>query len=193
MDSLIEIAVNDGVTAKLKTLEDLSFVNAALTAGAVALKAKLAVYPPSQSRPGRYSLRTRRPMGWYKRGTGWMEPILSRQRRGPLLSRAAMGGLVGNPSPSIPSVVIGYRNRRATSETFGRKWAIYSRGPLEVVIGNNTSYGPWAKSAVRVGSAGPQSRLLRAYGWSTVDQDVAGEEKSIVARVESELQKKFGG
>ncbi len=164
---LLEIQVRDNVSAKLKSLGDLDFVDNVLMAGALAIKGKVDDYPPSRSRPGRYSIRTRRPMGYYKRGTGWMEPIVRNNR------------------------AVGYRNRRATSETLGRKWTVAKRGRGEVVVGNNVTYGPWVQSRVKIGGKGPQSRLLRAYGWKTVETVVEGEGPKIVQRIETELQKRF--
>lgn len=169
MSNAIELNGLGDVLAQIKKVSDLGAVNAALTEAAVYLKGKIDEYPPSKSRPGRISLRTRRPMGWYKRGTGWMSPIV---RNG---------------------VAVRYVNYRATSETLGRKWTIASQGPLTVVVGNNVSYGPYVQSAVKVGGAGPQSRLMRAYGWKTVEDVVKQEESAVVKQIEARLTKQFGG
>lgn len=165
--AFLEIEIRDGVTKRLHALGATEFVGAALMAGAVAIKGKVAKYPPSRSTPGRYSTRTHRPMGYYKRGTGWFYPLLR-------------GGKVR-----------GYRNAKATSETLGRRWTVRARGSAEVVIGNNVSYGPWAQSRARVGNVGPQTRLLRAYNWQTIEDVAEQEGPRILARIESELQKKI--
>lgn len=169
MSNAIEINGLSEVIAKIKAAGDLGFINAVLTEAAVYLKGKVDEYPPSKSGPGRISLRTHRPMGWYKRGTGWMSPIVRNGR------------------------AIRYVNYRATSETLGRKWTIASQGPMTVVLGNNVSYGPYVQSAVRVGGAGPQSRLLRAYGWKTVETVLAEEESKVIKQIEARLIKQAGG
>lgn len=165
---LLEIKLRDEVTPKLTKFTNLDFVDTALMAGGVAIKAQVDDYPPSRSRPGRYSARTHRPMGYYKRGTGWFEPVVRKGR------------------------AVGYRNRRATSETLGRKWTVSKRGRGEVVVGNNVSYGPWVQSRVRVGGKGPQSRLMRAYGWQTIEEVADNAGPKIVERVEREIEQKLG-
>ncbi|HZQ08612.1 MAG TPA: hypothetical protein VFD70_18665 [Anaerolineae bacterium] len=160
----------DETLGLLKSLDDFSFANRVLMAGGQAIQRRMATYPRSRSVPGRVSLKTHKPMGYYKRGTGWFYPIMRKGK------------------------VRGYRNTHATSETLGRRWAISSRGPLTVVVGNNASYGPWVQSATKLGDGrGPQARVHTATGWKT-DQQVLNEEgKNIVANMEREFQKRFGG
>ena len=165
---MIELTLTDNVTPLLRDLANLDFVDDVLMAGGVAIKGKVDDYPPSKSRPGRYSLRTHRPMGYYKRGTGWMSPIVRKGR------------------------AVRYVNYKATSETLGRKWTITKRGAGVVAVGNNVSYGPWVQSRVRVGNVGPQSRLMRAYGWKTIEDVADAEGSKIVQQMENALRKKLG-
>jgi hypothetical protein len=167
---MVSIQINglDDVLRRMEQLGRMDYLGAVLRAAALHVKGKLAVYPPSRSTPGRVSLRTRRPMGYYRRGTGWFYPIV---RQGS---------------------AVRYKSAGHTSETLGRKWTIADRGPLAVVVGNNVSYGPWVQSGVRVGGAGPQAMVHRLTGWRTVEQVAAEEGPQAIERVRRELERRFG-
>ena len=68
------------------------------------------------------------------------------------------------------------RGQSPGSEDLGQKWTVKARkGGLQVVVGNNVSYGPLVQ--------GPeQSGYMKAIGWKTTDQ-IAKEETAAVNKI----------
>ena len=77
-----------------------------------------------------------------------------------------------------------YRGSSPGSQTFGKRWAIAREmGGLRVVIGNNTSYGPFLMDKER------QSKYHAMVGWRTTDDVVAEETADIVEVVQAAIQR----
>ena len=66
----------DRVLRKLERVEDGRYLSRSMDKATKFLARKIAIYPPKTeaNMPGRFSLRTRRPMGHYVRGRGWVTP-----------------------------------------------------------------------------------------------------------------------
>lgn len=107
-------------------------------------------YPPATEAnlPGRFSLTTKKPMGYYQRGKGYWYPITGTAQKGDRKTRAAYRKV---------SKVIGYR-LRPTSQRYGTKWFV-KRVPYGVRVGNSASYAPYLTGASM------QSKLMAKYGW----------------------------
>lgn len=118
-------------------------------------------YPPSSeaNTPGRFSVKTRRPTGYYLRGQGWMYPIMQRQNAGEDAATASKrAGLAKGVSRSFQ--VAGYK-LRATSERYGTQFytrATSGAGYVGVVMGNRASYAKWLGFKM-------QARIPAARGW----------------------------
>jgi hypothetical protein len=136
----------------------------------------LAEYPPSTeaNQPGRYSLRTHRPMGYYERGRGYWYPIMRKE---------TLGSRTGKRQGAVPlpkhlrgmAAVAGYKLRR-TSERLGSRWTTRvetNDNAIQGVIGTTVSYADYVQGQ-------NQAAFQGAHGWQTaaeVLQDAAGEIK----------------
>jgi hypothetical protein len=144
-------------------------------------------YPPATeaNQPGRYSLKTHRPMGYYERGRGWWYPIMGREtielagRYAAALaggSKARFGksrGVIKAAKMQRKMGIAGYK-LRAVSEQLGRSFAWHTEvkdGIITGFVGNNASY-----TLPVVGPASDQARLMQKRGWRNVEQalDIAG-------------------
>lgn len=122
-------------------------------------------YPPTNeaNTPGRFSTRTRRPMGYYVRGSGWMYPIMQRATLGrkDVTIRGAFrrAGLTMSRG-RMPGTVAGYR-LRPTSEQYGAGWQVTVGGSgsvTSVKITNRVSYA-------RFVGGNQQAGFHAARGW----------------------------
>ena len=131
----------------------------------------LAEYPASTeaNQPGRFSLKTGRPMGYYERGAGWWYPVMTRET----LQKVA-GGKMGKARGVIKasaliravSRVQGYKLIRS-SEQLGKSWTTDIQVVADGVmgeVGTNTSYAPFVQGD-------EQSALLAKYGWDAHQLD----------------------
>ena len=125
--------------------------------------------PQSEAnQPGRYSLITRMPMGYYERGKGWWFPIVKRPPK--------QGSGVVKPSLSFPKTkkvqllrakgipdVVGYK-LRPSSEQLGGRWTV------DVQVQNNEVTGMLSNSASYAGYVQglEQVQLHQALGWQDV-------------------------
>ena len=126
----------------------------------------VAEYPPATeaNQPGRFSLKTHKPMGYYERGRGSWRPILMKET----LEAAAKGkygksrGVINASAFQLSlSRVQGYK-LRASSEQLGKSWTTrvtQGETSVEGVVGNDTSYGIYAQDKEN------QSGVLAKYGW----------------------------
>ena len=126
----------------------------------------VAEYPPATeaNQPGRFSLKTHKPMGYYERGRGSWRPILMKET----LEAAAKGkygksrGVINASAFQLSlSRVQGYK-LRASSEQLGKSWTTrvtQAETSVEGVVGNDTSYGIYAQDKEN------QSGVLAKYGW----------------------------
>lgn len=130
-------------------------------------------YPPTTeaNQPGRYSLRTHRPMGFYERGRGWWYPIMQRSTLGkgkgigtivPRKGAAVTGKAIAVRALFI-SGVAGYK-LRATSEQLGSRWAMsLYRDPHQVTVelSNSATYAPFVQGL-------EQARMHMVRGWLSI-------------------------
>lgn len=130
----------------------------------------VAQYPPVSSYPGRVSLVTRKPMGYYERGRGWWYPVMRSDTLGAIGKGA---GNVRTPKAlRAYTRVAGYRLAGGgTSEALGRKWAMSISTSPQALRG--TLYNP-ASYAVHVQGARDtqQAAYMRKLGWHSVDDVV---------------------
>ena len=117
MTDTITIKGLDKLTKKIKNIEGLKPVIAALKAGATHIKGKIAEYPPAE--------RAHRP-----------QPFISDKQRRWFFAALRSG-----------EIEVPYRRTFSpNSETLSKKWTIGERdGGLTQIIGNNVSYGPFVQ------------------------------------------------
>ena len=150
----------------------IPFATDAMTASVRLIQGGLAEYPPGTeaNQPGRFSLKTGRPMGYYERGLGWWYPIMTRET-----IQAAAKGQFGKARGAVKasrltktlSRVQGYKLIRS-SEQLGKSWATdiqVSGGGVQGEVGTNTSYAPYVQGD-------EQSSVLAKYGWDAHQLDV---------------------
>jgi hypothetical protein len=138
----------------------------------------MAEYPEATeaNQPGRFSLTTHKPMGYYERGRGEWYPIMQRQTL-----EAAASGKYGNTRGVVKasallravSQVAGYKLAGGgKSENLGKSWTVDVQSSDTGVtgeVGTDASYA----GAVQ----GPdQSRVLAHYGWDEHRIDVVVDE-----------------
>jgi hypothetical protein len=143
------------------------------------------VSPPATeaNQPGRYSLKTHRPMGYYERGRGWWYPIMGRETielagriAGMAGGKAKFGktrGVIKAAKMQRKMGVAGYK-LRAVSEQLSKSfaWRVeITDSAITGYVGNDAKY-----TLPVVGPASEQSRLMQIRGWRNVEQalDIAG-------------------
>lgn len=135
----------------------------------------LAEYPPETeaNQPGRFSLKTRKPMGFYERGRGWWYPVMRPESLGTFLGKRQ--GAIKTPKRLTQfSRVAGYKLRQ-TSERLGTKWARrIEYQPVEVTgeVGTTVSYA----DAVQ---GDQQAHIHAGRGWVTAEQALEQAEEEI--------------
>lgn len=141
----IELSSLLPITSTIHTLEDRQLERDTTKAAATHLEGALEPYPQSTSVPGRWSMVTHKPMGFYERGRGWWYPVMERRTLGAgqrvLKSR---GTRLAPKSQRGPGQVVGYKlSLQNQSERFQARWTIkYEDDGTTAIIGNNASYGP---------------------------------------------------
>lgn len=148
----IKIENLDKLLAQFDVREIRGAAKTAATVTAHEIVNILRVYPPSTSRPGRFSLATHRPMGWYERTRGWWSPVMKKPQ-------GQIGKAFGQIRAKRATGVAGYK-LTASSERLREKWTIIQE-PGATVVTNAASYAPYVQSATR------QSGLMSAIGWGT--------------------------
>jgi len=149
MTSNIQIEGLDQAIRKCEKIGSLDVVKAGLKAGGVHVKGKLAQYPPRKYLPQPFKT--------------------DRSRR--FFFAALKDGRIQVP----------YRRGQSPgSEDLGQKWTVKERkGGLQVVVGNNVSYGPYVQDPAQ------QSGYMAAMGWKNTD-DIAKSEAAEVNRLVAE-------
>lgn len=171
---------------KVETLKDARFLQAVVSAAATQLQGALIESEPvSKSGPGRFSLTTGRPMGYYERGRGWWYPLM-RKPSGPM--GKAYGTIRAKGIIRQSSGVAGYRLAGGgKSEQFMKRWTIrYEDNGLTAVIGNNTTYGHWVMGS-------DQARLMERLGWTKAGIVAKREWPRIMSAVEASTKKYIAG
>lgn len=110
-----------------------------------------------------------------------LEPLLKKLNH---LGRAVYKPALLEGGAHIKNVIAVYPRARLGSTyirtgTLGRTWTVKSDGDRAVIVGNNTTYGPWVQAARQ------QTKVHAATGWKTDEQvarDEAGAVKAILAR-----------
>jgi len=156
----IELRGLEKAIAQLVAVGDVKFVTDALKAGALVAKGFLAKYPPQKHL-------TRKQVYGQTFKT-------DKQRRG-FFAKLRSG-----------EIEVPYRRGQSPgSEALGRKWTIEARSALEVVVGNNVSYGPLVQSR------SDQSLYHKATGWQTTDDVAEQHGDEIVRGVEQQFGKRI--
>jgi hypothetical protein len=141
-------------------------MTAAMEQAVALLHDAVATYPPSTeaNQPGRFSLKTKRPMGYYERGRGWWYPV---QRDKSLPEK--LGKSRGAVKAKKRTGVVGYKLAGGgQSELLGRKWTskvTKADDGLVGEIGTNVSYAPYVQGE-------RQNRIHARRGWPTLDGTV---------------------
>jgi hypothetical protein len=122
----------------------------------------VATYPPSTeaNQPGRFSLKTQRPMGYYERGRGWWYPVM---RKATLPEK--LGKTRGAVRATRRTGVAGYKLAGGgKSELLGRKWTTAITEADDAIVGelgNNAGYA-------NVVQGERQNRIHARRGWPTL-------------------------
>ena len=163
----------EGFEALMKALEDAPetvrpFLKEAMTRSVRAVQARVSEYPPSTeaNQPGRFSVKTRKPMGYYERGRGWWYPIMRPWTDAGQKVGKAFGVLNASARIRKMTQVQGYKLARGgKSELLGKSWTVSVEANNNGVvgeIGNNTSYAPWVQGD-------KQWNVHAKRGWITID------------------------
>ena len=149
------------------------FATQAMTISVRLIQGGMAEYPPSTeaNQPGRFSLTTHKPMGWYERGRGWWYPIMTRETL-----QAAAGGQFGKTRGVIKASrlqksvyrVAGYKLAGGgESEQLGKSWSVNVQATDTSVtgeVGTDTSYANYVQGD-------RQNTILARYGWEAHRMD----------------------
>jgi len=152
----------DELIGKIKNIQELKGLKAILLAAGETLKGKLSVYPPQKS---------------VTRAEVYGEPFKSEKQRR-YFFYALRAGLITVPYE---------RGADPKSERFKASWAIRTeRDGLRVVIGNDTTYGPYLMDPNR------QSEMAAAIGWQTTDEVMEANSEEISQFAIYELSRVMG-
>lgn len=163
----------EGFEELLKALKDapetiLPLLKDAMNKSVRAVQARVAEYPPSTeaNQPGRISVKTHKPMGYYERGRGWWYPLMRPWTTEGQKFGKALGVVKSSAKIRKATQVQGYRLAGGgKSEMLGKSWTVAVAANQDGVVGevgNNTSYAPWVQG-------NQQARLHAARGWETID------------------------
>lgn len=182
---MIDLSILGSFGGTIKTLEDAAFMRGIVSAAGTQVSGALKnAYPPSKSGPGRYSLRTQRPMGYYQRSVGWWYPVMRRATLGAERIGRLRGTQLAPRQQRGPGEVIGYKLAAGgTSQRFKEQWSMrLEDGGFTAVITNPTTYGPFVMGDEL------QSALMAALNWPTVRKVVAQEWPNIVRAARAGLK-----
>ena len=174
-DELIRIEGIQELMSLITDMSQLKPVKDGVTAAALYLKGKVAVYP-AMKRPSRASVYGLQPLtikvfGKYQATV--MSPFKTAKQHGFFFAALRKGQI------DVPY----RRGESAGSETFGRRWAVQTENyGLRAIVGNNASYGPQLMDEEQ------QSLYARAVGWRTVQAILKEERDTITGIVQQGLQ-----
>lgn len=154
-------------------------MTAAMGGAVEIIRRGVAKYPKTTeaNKPGRWSIRTRKPMGYYERGKGWWYPVRRRATLGQKPKKSE-GSLRAAKIIRETSPVVGYR-LSATSEVLGKSWTTKVApisGGVRGTIGTRASYAPPVQDKEL------QAAFHKARGWPTV-QEVLEKNAERIARL----------
>lgn len=170
MSNVLEIK---GFDELLKALKEsprrvMPYLKKAMTRSVRAAQERVAEYPPATeaNQPGRISMKTHKPMGYYERGRGWWYPLMTDRTLGGKMGKS-LGQIKAGAKIKRLTSVKGYRlESGGESEMLGRSWdaqIIELKDTIIGIVGNNTSYADYVQGD-------KQSRIHSARGWPTVDK-----------------------
>lgn len=172
MPNTINIAIEylDQVQAKLAAGTAAPELRAAIGVVLNNIWQDVAQYPPSTeaNQPGRFSIRTHKPMGYYERGRGWWYPVMQRTTLGSSRGKG-VGSWGASKALSSASGIAGYKLAGGgKSEALGRHWAMQMSANSREIRGrliNSASYAGYVQGDL-------QNTLHRKRGWQTVSDVV---------------------
>lgn len=178
----IEIEGFEGLLDGIRNAPKIArpFLREGLELSMDAIIGRLAPYPPSTeaNQPGRISLKTRRPMGYYDRGVGYWYPVI-KQAPGKLLKTTGE--------------VTGYRLSKKRSERLGIKWTqkvTQTQYGAVGEIGNNASY-KWYVQGPHI-STDPkhpaQAAIHKKRHWTSVTDAIERSREDIDAAMTKALE-----
>ena len=146
MTSSIQIEGLDRAIRKVERVGNLDIVKAGLKEAGIHVKGKIAQYPPRTYVP---------------------QPFKSAKQRAWFFAALKSG-----------EIEVPYRRGQSPgSEDLGQKWTVKEKkGGLQIVVGNNVSYGPYVQGSDE------QASFMKARGWKTTDQ-IAEQETSNVNKI----------
>lgn len=179
MSDVLEIKGFDELLKALKETPEkvMPYLKKAMTLSVRAVQERVAEYPPATeaNQPGRISMKTHKPMGYYERGRGWWIPIMRSKTMGAELGKSR-GAIKTGRAIRKATQVQGYKLRGGgESEMLGRSWdvqVIAEKDAIIGMVGNNTSYAEYVQGA-------KQWRVHKARGWMTVDEALAQSQEDI--------------
>lgn len=143
----------------------------------------VAQYPEATeaNQPGRFSIKTHKPMGYYERGRGWWYPIMKRATLGEGKHNKSRGAINAPKFVKQSSQVMGYKLAGGgKSEALGRHWTMQvsaNQTSIRGTLMNSASYAGYVQGDL-------QARIHAARGWQTVDQVVEVQRVNIQATVQ---------
>jgi hypothetical protein len=178
MSDVLEIKGFDELLKALKESPKkvMPYLKKAMTLSVRLVQERVAEYPPATeaNQPGRISMQTHKPMGYYERGRGWWYPLVTERTLGGKMEKA-QGQIKSKGIIKKSTSVKGYRLAGGgESEMLGRSLdaqTIEQDTAILGVVGNNTSYADYVQGD-------KQWRGHKARGWLTVDEalSMSGEE-----------------
>jgi hypothetical protein len=128
----------------------------------------VSVYPPETeaNQPGRFSIKTHRPMGYYDRGVGWWYPVKRKSSLGenPMKTKGAQQ--LGKRKQARVGAA-GYKLGKR-SERLRARWAHEVKVEEDAIvgeIGNSASYQRYVNGM-------DQARIHAARGWKRIDMAI---------------------
>ncbi len=179
MSDVLEIKGFDELLKALKESPKkvMPYLKKAMTFSVRAVQERVAEYPPSTeaNQPGRISMKTHEPMGYYERGRGWWYPLMTEGTLGGKMGKSLGQVKAGAKIKKITSVK-GYRLAGGgESEMLGRSWdaqTIEQDNAVLGMVGNNTSYADYVQG-------NKQAKFHEARGWLTIDKALEESQKDI--------------
>lgn len=170
MSDVLEIKGFDELLKALKEAPKkvMPYLKKTMTLSVRAVQERVAEYPRSTeaNQPGRISMKTHKPMGYYERGRGWWYPLMTERTLGGKMGKSQGQVKAGARIKKITSVK-GYRLAGGgESEMLGRSWdaqVIEQENAILGMVGNNTSYAEYVQGD-------KQARIHAARDWLTVDE-----------------------
>ena len=192
---MIEIVIDDSEFKELPEIFErmgevaMPYAETAMQLSVDAVVGVVAEYPPSTeaNEPGRMSLKTHQPMGYYERGAGWWYPVKRVKTLGP--QRGTAHGAKGPKNKAqrelFESMAVAGYKLRMTSERLMAQWTTRVNrvdDGLDGIIGNRASYKDYVNGML-------QARIHAARGWKRIDAAIAEVEPDIDAAWKDFLDK----